>query len=90
LEAAFARRFGGLKEPMIIKTVRRGDHIWTVETNSAPASGWHIIEQRGTEIVRQRACGDWHRVERALRLLQTSADLQRPDRTEGQRRPPSL
>lgn len=62
---------------MVLRNLRHADHTWVVLLEAAPTSGWHLIEQRDAQVVRRRACTDWHRVERVLILLdQTAAVLQ--------------
>ncbi len=53
---------------MFSKSLRNADHTRRFEI-AATASGWEIREEYDSQIVRRVEYRDWHRVERARRLM---------------------
>ena len=55
------------------KRLRREDAVRRYVIHSTE-SGWEVVEQHGTEVVRKLSLQDWHRVERVRRSLAQELD----------------
>ena len=55
------------------RRLRREDAIRRYVIHSTE-SGWEVVEQHGTEVVRKLSLQDWHRVERVRQSLAQELD----------------
>lgn len=54
---------------MFLKELRQAGHIRRFRVTDTGGSGWELIEEQDSRLVRRVRYNDWHRVERALMLI---------------------
>lgn len=58
---------------MYAKQLRKAAHIYRFSIRNAESSGWHVLEERDSVVVKYALYHDWHRVERAKQAFAIEA-----------------
>ena len=54
---------------MFAKELTQAGHTKRFSVSEAGNSGWEVLEEQDSQVIRRVCYTDWHRVERALQIL---------------------